>query len=449
MRANDNIEIEKKDIIDEIIYQFIVIIMICIPFFKGLSYVTFLTNIDDIFFKRLRAYFLWISIFFLLILYLYSIISKKRKINHIDYLFYILAFLGVISTIFAIDLDKSIFGEANRYEGLLSLFSYYMIALNAKNLKSNKLKNYIINIFLIIGVLQSIIGILQALTQLPYIRRFPRLEYMAMGMCSNPNFFGSYMSLLLSIVSIYFVFKSNVINTLLVILFAFVLYLSGTSGPLLGYLISFIFMAILLRKKYLKMISLGIIVFLSFFISDKLLVYTQTHVFNNELSTKYYIKADLKDNIDKITSGNKDEINKLGSNRIRVWKNTLPLFKRYWLTGAGIDNFRDVYPQSGYASYDKAHNVYLQIGITNGIPALIIYMAICFITFIKGFKLKDKFSLAMYMGFVTYCIQAFANISVIDVAPYFYIVLGFLICKIQEEKILFSELFKIRKHSKK
>ena len=58
------------------------------------------------------------------------------------------------------------------------------------------------------------------------------------------------------------------------------------------------------------MVCLGIIVFLSFFISDKLLVYTQTHVFNNELSTKYYIKADLKDNIDKITSGNKDEINK-------------------------------------------------------------------------------------------------------------------------------------------
>ncbi|MGM9877115.1 MAG: O-antigen ligase family protein, partial [Bacilli bacterium] len=152
-----------------------------------------------------------------------------------------------------------------------------------------------------------------------------------------------------------------------------------------------------------------------------------------------------KENIKKISSGNKNEIMSIATNRVQVWVNTLPLFKRYWLFGAGIDNFRDIYPQSGYISYDKAHNVYLQIGITNGIPALVVYMIICFIPFAKGFKLNDKFSHALYMAFVTYCIQAFANISVIDVAPYFFLILGLLIHQTDKERLEFKKYFKINK----
>lgn len=443
MKTNSNI---KYDRIDKMIYISFIIIMIGIPFLKSLSYVDFLNKIHNTFFIRSRAYFLWVSIIFLLIIYLYSIISKKRKVNYIDYLFYILGFLGIVSTIFAIDLEKSIFGEPNRYEGILSLFSYYLIALNAKNIESKKLRVKIINIFIIIGIFQCIIGILQSLTNLSFVRRFPGSPYMALGLCSNPNFYGSYIGILLSIVSIYYIYKTNVINTILVILFAFCLYLSGSTGPLLGFVLSFMFIFILLRKKWYKMLSLGIIIILTLFISDKLLIYVQEEIYGFEIASKYYIKEDIKENIKKISSGNKNEIMSVATNRVKVWVNTLPLFKRYWLFGAGIDNFRDIYPQSGYISYDKAHNVYLQIGITNGIPALIVYMIICFIPFAKGFKLKDKFSHALYMAFVTYCIQAFANISVIDVAPYFFLVLGLLIYQTDKEKLELKKYFKINKN---
>ena len=83
--------------------------------------------------------------------------------------------------------------------------------------------------------------------------------------------------------------------------------------------------------------------------------------------------------------------------------------------------------------YDKAHNVYIQIGVTNGIFALAAYMLICLVVFLKGFKLKDNYSNSLFMAFVSYCILAFANISVIDVAPYFFIILGLLM---SEEKSL-------------
>lgn len=412
--------------LDKSIYILICIIMIGVPLGKCLSYVPYLLSINEILFKRLRAYFLWVSIIFLLIVYVYGIVSKKRKINYYDILFYILSFLGIVSTLFAVNLDKSIYGEPNRYEGVLTLFSYYLITLNVIKLNNDKYKKNIVYLFIILGTFQGIIGILQSLTNLPFIRR-SSIAYMAMGLCSNPNFYGSYVSMLLSIVCIYFINKPSVKNILLIILFSSNLYLAGSTGPVLGFILSFIFMLILNYKKYIKFISLSIIIMLTFFISDNLLKYVQNDILNSNISNRYNIKEDLKQTYQMATSNDKKQIEKIGSGRIKVWKNSLPLVKKYWLTGAGIDNFREVYPQSGNVSFDKAHNVYLQIAVTNGVPALIVYLIICFIPFIKGFKLKDKYSSAIYMAFITYCIQAFSNISVIDVAPYFYIVLGLLI----------------------
>ena len=69
---------------------------------------------------------------------------------------------------------------------------------------------------------------------------------------------------------------------------------------------------------------------------------------------------------------------------------------------------------------------------------------------INSLKLNDKkrkkmgplflgcFMIALFIAFVGYSIQAFANISVIDVAPIFYIILGLLytyVPKKNKEKI--------------
>jgi hypothetical protein len=63
-------------------------------------------------------------------------------------------------------------------------------------------------------------------------------------------------------------------------------------------------------------------------------------------------------------------------------------------------------------------------------------MFICLTAFIKGFKLKKTYSLSVFMCFVSYCILAFANISAIDVAPYFFIMLGILLSEVNHIKIL-------------
>ena len=92
--------------------------------------------------------------------------------------------------------------------------------------------------------------------------------------------------------------------------------------------------------------------------------------------------------------------------------------------------------------FDKAHNVYLQIAITNGVFALIIYLCLMAIIFFKGLKIKDKVYISLLMAFIGYCIQAFANISVVEVAPTFFVVCGLLLGKIEENNKVSFCLFK-------
>ena len=77
---------------------------------------------------------------------------------------------------------------------------------------------------------------------------------------------------------------------------------------------------------------------------------------------------------------------------------------------------------------DKAHNEYLNIAVTLGIPALVVYMAfliaIIFPNLKNIFKRKDIFIILSIIG--SYLVQAFFNISTIGIAPIFWLCLGII-----------------------
>lgn len=415
----------KKLSLDKIIYILIIIIMIGIPVLKFLMYIPEINNINPYRVRRLRVYFFWGTIFFSLVVYLYSVISKERKITYIDILFYLLIISLFISSSFAIDFKKSIFGENARYEGFLTLINYYLLALNAKNIESKKYKNSILKCFIYIGIVQSFYAIFQALTPFEFLNnKFSEGAHMAMGLCGNPNFFGAYMAMQLSIPTVLFI-KTGEKNYLwLFILFSIALYLASSSGPMLGFVLAFILIAIIFRKQYKKIIILIFAFLIVCFGTDKAIKFVHEDKFNNYVSESFVISNEITNTVEKIQN---DEIDSIGNGRIGLWKRTIPLVKKYWLTGCGLDNFKDVMPREGSLVYDKAHNVYLQMAVTNGVGPTLIYMFICLVVFLKGFKLKKDESFALFMAFISYCILAFANISVIDVAPYFFIILGLLI----------------------
>lgn len=413
--------------IEKIIYKFTMLFMISIPLFKLISYILYLSGIIENSYNFNHVYVLWLSLPVFIILYIISLIYKK--ITYVDIIVYFLIILAFISTIFAQDTNISIFGEINRNEGLLTILNYYFVFLNVKNLSNKDYKNKIINLFLILGVFQVIYSILQVYTNFDFIKHFSK-DYMAMGLCGNPNFYGSYMVMLVLISSTLYLLKNKNIYLVLSFIYALGLFLANSTAPFIGFILGFIFLIIFCFKNINKinMIKLILLLIILFFINDYALNLKYETIKDND--RRYNIKYEITDTVTSVVTKN-DEYN-YGSSRIKLWKNLLPIAKKYYLFGAGLDNLRVVYPKNNGLIYDKAHNIYYQMLITNGIFALFGYCLLCLIIFIKGFKFKDNFYIALYIAFIGYSIQAFGNISVIDVAPYFFIILGLLYSKDNE-----------------
>lgn len=407
-----------KKNLDKVIYYLIISVIIGLPFFKFTAYNLYLTHVIEDSFDFNHVVFLWILLIPLIITYIYGIVSKKFKINYIDYIFYILIICGLISTIVASNINIAIVGEIDRNEGILSLLAYYFIALCIKNLNNKEYIKKIINIILIVGLFLVGYAIIQVYTNVGFVKHFS-VPYIASSLCGNPNFFGSYLVMLLCISINEFLLNKEYKYLIFSIIYFIGLVLAGSTGPFITFIIMTIFIIIKnFKRTKIKYILLLLIFIPTLFISNYFI-----KIVHNNIDQSYNIVDDISNIKDK-------NINQMTSGRLDLWKRSIPLVKKYYLLGAGIDNFGIVFEKvTKDIRFDKAHNVYLQILITNGIVPLLLVLALCFITFIKGFKIIDTMYLSIYFACIGYMIQAFSNISVIDVAPIFFVLLGLILNK--------------------
>lgn len=77
---------------------------------------------------------------------------------------------------------------------------------------------------------------------------------------------------------------------------------------------------------------------------------------------------------------------------------------------------------------DKAHNEYLHIAVTIGIPALILYLTFIALVILPNIKkiFKKESIFIILSVIISYLAQAFFNISTIGIAPLFWVALGIL-----------------------
>ena len=139
---------------------------------------------------------------------------------------------------------------------------------------------------------------------------------------------------------------------------------------------------------------------------------------------------------------NNENLNSVGSGRLEIWYLTLKLTSQVPLLGTGPDTLKDGiiyklpldalnYFYERNAIFDKAHNEYLQIAATIGIPALIIYLAFLMqILFNQKNLFKNSGLFILIIPIIAYITQAFSNISTIGVAPIFWFLLGVIQNKI-------------------
>ena len=123
-----------------------------------------------------------------------------------------------------------------------------------------------------------------------------------------------------------------------------------------------------------------------------------------------------------------------GSYRIFIWTHVVALIKERPMTGYGFDYlpklFFEYYQKDMQSvmgrlmTIDKAHNEYLNIAVSAGIPSLIAYLTLVFVV-LKNSVSKEKNLLLAVI--IAYLVQAFFNISVVSVAFLFWILLGRLV----------------------
>lgn len=416
-------------------------ILLIVPFLKFFSMNLEVHGIITIYDFINPAIVLYVSIPFLIFVYIKDIIDSKRKLDICDYIFYILILAGILSTVFSINKNLAIFGKDFRHEGFLSILSYYLLFINWKiNGTKDDIKSFI-KLLTFIAIINSIYALFQIYFPFNFIVKYANDTKMASGMCGNPNFFGSLIVTVISIITCkYLTVKDKPIKSIMLIILLFISLINCQStGPFLTFIVVFIFLLLFLCKKRYLMLKRIFVLIITLIITYIAIYFVNMHVFVNKFGhdSNRCELCELKETFD---SG--------GSGRIDIWKNSLDIVANHFIIGVGFDNFYLAYPNpkveysvsftiengiikreepNSYYIVDNAHNVYLHTLVSTGIIGLIPYLLLCLLTFINGLKSKDKLVLIIFSGFVAYSVQAFANISVIQVAPIYYIIIGLIL----------------------
>lgn len=381
-----------------------------------------------------------------IVIYVYKIIKKEVKLNYYDMIVFLILILLMIVTNNSIDIDTSIWGTYKRNEGFLSILCYYLLLLNSKSLDEKQV-NIVIKTFFGVGITQFVYCLLQVFFRFPGLQLFSLndVNYMAMGFQGNPNFLGSYCIMLLGLALMLYLVKGERKYFWLSIIFFINLILAQSTGPFFAFIILFIFMIVFMKiKNIINWKKIGIVCasfILTFIVVSNGVELYCKKVFNDKIVSSYTIKGDILNtlNLFGVSKGNNKEnitIEDYGSGRITIWKNALKVVPKYFWLGSGIDTFGYVYSQNNEGLYyDKAHNEYLQILITEGIFSLILYLSLLLTLFVDGIKSNNKLVWILMMAFVGYALQAFLNIRVNTVAPTFYIIMGMMAGLISQEKV--------------
>lgn len=383
------------------------------------------TALDYFYFPKL-----FVTQAFVLLMIGVHILSEDRvliKKDIIDILLIGYGLLVLISIFFSIDVRMSILGKFGREEGYITLITYFFIFFLSRNyLKWNeKYLKWIIAS----AVLVSIYGIMQYFNLDPIPRDVVRENWSdrVFSTMGNPNFLSSYLLLILPF-TIFDFFKTRQITSLgafSVIYFA--LLLTFTRSALFGLVVIFLFCIMFVWKRPERAKSAIMI------LSTVLIVTIGVNIISDG-SLLGRVRSIGSDATTLITKSEGYE--KTGANRVYIWIRVIPLVKENPVWGVGLEALDQVFVDRYSSemltlfgqvySVDRAHNEWLHIAVSSGIPSLIVYVGFLIMNLKMG--LKHMRSDSRYYPFITavvaYCVQAMFNISVVSVAFIFWAFLG-------------------------
>jgi len=418
--------------------------------FMGLAVLMFLlpipqlvvpyANRGDVQTTILRLFLIYFAVIFAIEAANKRIDFRKRAVVGICLLG--LAVIGLCSVAVSEDWVMALYGQRGR-EGWFTLMSYYMIFFITTLLREEKYCRWLLHLFLIFGSIVAVLGFLQFAEICEFGPYFPG---MAIAPMHNPNFYGAFAVLFTGVaIGGFFVYEESVTATHLFaksnrwIWYIFILLgysaciFAGSSLVYVGLIMILVLYLVLelitKRRRWISFAALLLGLVLLVFVYDTIQggnVTREITSVGNQIQAEGSVFGDS-----------------VGTSRMYTWKRTVKLLPQYFWFGCGIEqlgiiSFRLYGPEDPYP-FDKAHNEYLNLWVTEGIFAIVLYLVFLFALFLPGVMrfvkrqkeasesvTRDVVSKIVLFAFFGYIAQAFFNISVIQVAPYFWMICGLL-----------------------
>lgn len=334
----------------------------------------------------------------------------------------IFLFTIFVATIFSENKNIALWGKDGRNEGLLMYCVYIVIFLSS--LFVFKIDYKKIKILLAFSCFMSFIGILQYFNiDIPgYILCGQALNKgQAMGTTGNANFFSSYICLFLFLSTALYIFKKEKIYLIYTLILFVGMIASQTRGGWLAYIIYLIMglLFILKRKDCLKRAGILVLVFIVGFVGLSVTKGTNT--------------------IEKASISNVTNSKGTANQRIEIYKVCLKVIKDNPLLGNGPDTLEATLQNKYLKEYndytnrynhyiDKAHNEILEYAANDGCLTAVLYLLLLGIIVVWLFKNRESdVNKILLLTVIGYFIQSQSNISVIQVAPLFWILLGYCV----------------------
>ncbi len=394
-----------------------------------------------------------ISMFFL-----YVVINKRRYDTFIEktpenITLGIYALITTLSVFFSLNWQTSLLGSSYRFDGLIAFYLYLFAYLIARNGK--KLTRIIFPLLTLTSVLIAIYGIVQFYEIDPVPLKFYAIKWqgLAFATMGNPNFLGSFLVLSLPMPIYLYFYKSKWYGLGAYAILFLGLLATRTRGAWLGAFIAMIAFLILhgLSQGFKKKDGIKVLIVL---ITSVLVMFffalTSGDVF---LTRIFAIFIDVNSLIKKDYSEFLG-----GAYRVYVWGKVLQLIMMRPFFGFGLDTmyiamemyFKEAITKDFgvYKNWDKAHNEYLNIGVSSGIFAMGAYLFFLFFVLRKGFRRMtgNPAYVPFLAAIIGYMVQAFFNIQVVMVYYVFFAYLGIVSSEkgLEEDSIIFNKSSRFR-----
>ncbi|MBU2544886.1 O-antigen ligase family protein [Patescibacteria group bacterium] len=348
----------------------------------------------------------------------------------------LIGFLGlvILSTIFSLDPNFSFWGSPLRADGSLNYIFYILFAILTFLIikKTDWEKIWKFNI--IIGVLVSIIALSQKFgffekTVKTYDGRPP-------GTLGGPIFLALYLLLLIFITFSFFLkekeLKRKMFYLLTSSLFVYIILLTSSRAIWFGLFIGLVYFILTFPKKNKLILAIKISFLVLTILGACGIYYLNT---NPRVIDSVFSRLSIKLAVD--------------DPRFSAWVVSAEAIKDYPILGYGPENFSIAFdryynPSLPFISkewgswYDRAHNFIFEMGITYGIPALLIYLALIGVLFWKLQKIKYGPNTFIIHGIqATFFAYLSANIFSFDVfSTYliFFLIIGYSLSLIQSNE---------------